>query len=812
MTKNIILLSDGTGNAAGSPHKTNVWRLYKAIKDCEIIASKPVKNAKTAVNTKAQKKQIAFYDDGVGTSSFIVKRLLGQAFGWGLKRNVKDLYRNLCQVYNEGDKIFILGYSRGAYTARILAALIANQGIITRFDDEIELDKEIEGAYDDFRHEIFVPSLLTFPIWLFRKLTKEERLTNNRKLYNPKDKKPLIEFIGVWDTVDAYGAPIDEITRGWDMIIWPLTAKDRNLSPAIKSAYHALALDERRKAFEPVLWNEYQKQTDDDRQETSYHVTNIEQVWFPGVHANVGGGYPDDSLAYTSLNWMIEKCKKHDLRFEVEITSQYTAASNLYGPLYDNRSGIGNIYRFEPRKIETLCNASKPGLVNRFLGWIGNSKAVSNEVRIDCPKIHHSVFDRIKYGGDAYAPINLPEKYCVVDENGNVIPLDKNANTDRFETSDQSEQRRIIQSDAWNKVWFLKFLFLTLMLSLLGFVLGPYVMPQDLINSINDFGDTAFGTLGELFRVLPIYLGKILGFGFINGWAEAYSKLPYIFVAFLLLISGIIFLGLRVKSKLNSTMRQYWSHIHKGENPLLIKENSRGILARFLDSYRDTENETELDDNKIKVSLADGASALIRLVLEFIAALFFLLIVIWAVWKISFTVVDGLGGICTPTEKHETKEGETLSFDPSNPCFDTGFPAKEGAKYQIEFTVPNEWTDETIEADSYGFLKPAPSIVKVATPYRRHLIRIGGYMYDRYYTNEDDTKAAPVGEQPSIEEGYIRVRKETNILKFKARKTGRIYFYLNDAVSPWPFAPWVFYDNNCEANCKKATLIITEVK
>ncbi len=195
----------------------------------------------------------------MGTSSFVVKRLLGQAFGWGLKRNVKELYQNLCRVYDENDRIFIFGYSRGAYTARVLASLIANQGIIRNFSDELDLGRKVEKVYDSFRHETFVPSILTAIPWIVRHITNSSTpdATNpkERYLYDP-DTGPLIEMLGVWDTVDAYGAPIDELTRGWDMVVWPLTAKDRNSSPAIGAAYHALALDEQREAFEPMLWNE----------------------------------------------------------------------------------------------------------------------------------------------------------------------------------------------------------------------------------------------------------------------------------------------------------------------------------------------------------------------------------------------------------------------------------------------------------------------------------------------------------------------------------------------------------------------------
>jgi Uncharacterized alpha/beta hydrolase domain (DUF2235) len=109
--RNIVLLSDGTGNSAAKLNKTNVWRLYQAL-------------------DLGGDDQIAFYDDGVGTAGFRPLQLLGGAFGWGLSRNVRDLYEFLCRHYRKGDQIYIFGFSRGAFTARSLAGLIAKCGIL----------------------------------------------------------------------------------------------------------------------------------------------------------------------------------------------------------------------------------------------------------------------------------------------------------------------------------------------------------------------------------------------------------------------------------------------------------------------------------------------------------------------------------------------------------------------------------------------------------------------------------------------------------------------------------------------------------
>ena len=113
--KRIILLSDGTGNSSAKLFKTNVWRLYQAL---DLTGSDP-----GAI-------QVACYNDGIGTSSFKPLAIIGGVFGWGLKRNVLHLYEYLCRNWQPGDEIHAFGFSRGAFTVRVLAGLIASQGIV----------------------------------------------------------------------------------------------------------------------------------------------------------------------------------------------------------------------------------------------------------------------------------------------------------------------------------------------------------------------------------------------------------------------------------------------------------------------------------------------------------------------------------------------------------------------------------------------------------------------------------------------------------------------------------------------------------
>src|SRR5690606_471741 len=121
-----------------------------------------------------------------------------------------------------------------------------------------------------------------------------------------------IAFVGVWDTVAAYGSPIAEVTKGIDRWVWPLSMPDYKLSPKVQMARHALALDDERDTFQPLLWDEVNERQLIQRGEVS--PTRLRQVWFAGMHSDVGGGYPDDSLAHVSLLWMTEEASKAGLR------------------------------------------------------------------------------------------------------------------------------------------------------------------------------------------------------------------------------------------------------------------------------------------------------------------------------------------------------------------------------------------------------------------------------------------------------------------------------------------------------------------
>ena len=214
--------------------KTNVWRLFQTL------------------DLTDASKQVAYYDNGVGTSSFKLFAVLGGIFGFGLKRNVIDIYSFCCRNYVDGDRIFGFGFSRGAFTMRVVAGLIAREGLVPYNGDEIALARYAASAYRDYRRRFNSTEGLVNPLRSLRDFViRAYRRLAGIPQYDKALQIPIeqIDFLGLWDTVDAYGGPIEEITRAIDYWYWPLSMPDRFMNAKVHRACHALALEDERDAF-----------------------------------------------------------------------------------------------------------------------------------------------------------------------------------------------------------------------------------------------------------------------------------------------------------------------------------------------------------------------------------------------------------------------------------------------------------------------------------------------------------------------------------------------------------------------------------
>jgi uncharacterized protein (DUF2235 family) len=282
LKKRIITCSDGTWDKPGDtkngkPLDSNVCLLYQAL----------LRQDQKGI------RQLKVYDTGVGTGYSLHDKLLGGTTGLGINKKIKDIYTFIVFNYTPGDEIFLFGFSRGAYTARSLAGLIRNCRILNPLYLHL-----VDKAYEPYRDR----NDYTKP--------DSDLMTAFRRNYCTEDITP-IKFIGVWDTVGSLGIPLP-----WYKLYNSQRYKfhDVTLSSTVENACQALAVDERRKLFEPTLWELSKKIIDG-----SVTGQTMEQRWFPGVHCNVGGGYEDRGLSDGALFWIIEKAQVIGLAFDPQL-------------------------------------------------------------------------------------------------------------------------------------------------------------------------------------------------------------------------------------------------------------------------------------------------------------------------------------------------------------------------------------------------------------------------------------------------------------------------------------------------------------
>ncbi|MEW6533998.1 MAG: DUF2235 domain-containing protein [Candidatus Auribacterota bacterium] len=299
MPKNIVVFSDGTGQEGGKRYNTNVYKLFNMIED-------------------RTEHQIAFYDRGLGTG---FRKVTGKISGMGISKNIKECYKFIFENFNSKDKIYLFGFSRGAATVRSLSAFIHLFGILPKSRPEL-----IDQAYNIY------------------KIRNTEKREKKAKEFIGKHHTMwcTIKFLGVWDTVAALGIPF----KMWDALLGIIPFcrhKFHNflLSPSVENAYHALAIDDERLTFHPILW---------ENKKADYQ--QIKQVWFSGVHTDVGGGYKEQDLSDIPLMWMTQQAKTHGLRIYPH--HNVTIKQDIQGTMHDSSKGlIGRIYRKKARSWNT---------------------------------------------------------------------------------------------------------------------------------------------------------------------------------------------------------------------------------------------------------------------------------------------------------------------------------------------------------------------------------------------------------------------------------------------------------------------------
>ncbi|WP_199084630.1 DUF2235 domain-containing protein [Bosea sp. ASV33] len=379
--RNLVALCDGTRNHLGDD-LTNIARLFRCL--------------------DRDATQQVFYNSGVGTiggdmwwsqRARSVKALFEQATGYAIDRDILAIYRFICANYQDGDRIWLFGFSRGAYTVRIVAALLHMVGVLPK--DQIELSgyalsylkaiSERDGEADkaDFDR-----------VYGFARIAGARRVS--------------IWFLGLFDTVSSLILP-ERNGPFPGLATLPCTRKNKS----VRVVRHAAAIDERRALFRLNRWTEPQPFVPNPFRPEIEEPQDVKQVWFAGVHADIGGGYPEakSSLAKVPLLWMIQEAQAHGLRLSHRRIDRFVRGEraddngrfvkpSFNGDLHDSMPGHG-FFEYIP-KARDFAETRKP-IWPLYLPLAEPRALTRTSPR---PRVHQGVFDRIAAGG--YIPVNLP--------------------------------------------------------------------------------------------------------------------------------------------------------------------------------------------------------------------------------------------------------------------------------------------------------------------------------------------------------------------------------------------------------------------
>lgn len=331
--RHLLVCADGTWNTPdqqedGVPTPTNVVRFYNAAADADADGN----------------PQLKYYHPGIGSSGGWWDRVAGGGTGIGLSRNVMSGYRWLAGTYQRGDRIYLLGFSRGAYTVRSLAGMVCACGLLDLSGlTDNQLWQRVQRAHNQG----------------YRGGKPREEWAQGFAFHgtgNPPSVR--VFFVGVWDTVGALGIPNDMAILNLLDRPEKYSFHDTGLNRKVLNARHAVALDEWRASFAPTLWT-----TGSGRQ-------TVKQVWFPGAHSDVGGGYPEIGLSDGALKWMIDEVRELGVAFHPGVAAQ--VSPDARGVLHDSRTGVFKHLRTRPRSAPRLDPANQDHVHASVLDRQGN--------------------------------------------------------------------------------------------------------------------------------------------------------------------------------------------------------------------------------------------------------------------------------------------------------------------------------------------------------------------------------------------------------------------------------------------------------
>ncbi len=382
MAKNIVICCDGTGNQI-QENLSNVLKLFRIV----------VKSS----------DQHVYYNAGIGTIGSSdawakirqsVKSFFELATGYGLDAEILGAYEFLCRRYQDGDSIFLFGFSRGAYTVRALAGMIRMIGLLP--PDQLNIAAYALRAYKQSSDES------DFSIaWQFARVSGAKSVP--------------IKFVGVWDTVASVLVP-----RGDRIIPQLLMLPYTRTNPNVEVFRQAMAIDERRRMFRLNRWADPQTFVANPFSKSApLPQQNVKQVWFAGVHADIGGGYPESEsgLSKFPLLWMVREAVSFGLKTNVAMTNHLALGRSRIGAktayvkpdasaqMHDSLTAGWQILEWIPKSAKWM-EGPRSVLAGFYLPRGEPRKIKDGDIK---PRIHQSVLDRIRLTN--YSPKNLPPAY-----------------------------------------------------------------------------------------------------------------------------------------------------------------------------------------------------------------------------------------------------------------------------------------------------------------------------------------------------------------------------------------------------------------
>ena len=685
--RRLVLFADGTGNAF-TKQESNVWRLYEAL-------------------DRTKPDQVAYYIKGVGTAGWAPLAALDGATGIGVPSNVRKLYRFLCWNWQPGDKIYIFGFSRGSFTARTLAALIGSQGLIPAEIDGVpvaheEMQRNAMAAWREYR-KASVPWHKSLPtIWLARllrdgvlalyhRILRHRSYQDVRKAMDGRSHVE-IEFLGLFDTVEAFGVPIEELRTAVDWAIWPISFRNRLLSHKVKRARHALSLDDERTTFHPIRFDQ-----SDPRRTGPGEPEQIKEVWFAGVHSDVGGGYPDGTLSYVPLVWMAEQVEA-DLRFQPGQIDHFRAYQSPIGPIHDSRDGAAIMYRYGPRPI-------------------GEDDAIDGGP----PVIHLGVVERMLHGCDNYAPIMLPASAKVLLPNGEVMPLTEENTRKAMKAAYASSARaqgghataaadafvRMSPPDddmvqqALDTVWWRRFAYFSLLGTIALLAAWPWMAIKvvGLLKGPTDSIEAGGLSALDAIRWLDYGAGAVIGppasflQGFLPAYVEPWLKIalfyPFATTLVLLLVAIAWHFNSFLRDRIQERARLAWNRPHRMVTNI-GKASGLLTIGRAM----------RLHAGPVRTIFSKALLPTVFLIVIFGAALL-------VAGRSYFNWRVGTGDLCeaaaSPIAAGDQPVAAPTLFETRRLCWGSGLWIEKGRKYRIWIDVRDPWFDRTIMSGANGF-------------------------------------------------------------------------------------------------------------